>query len=199
MPPKVQFTKEQILDAALELVISDGVDSLSARNLAKKLNSSVAPIYANYKNTKELFDDVLEKIKIMTWEYSTKPYTPHGFFNIGIGQLLIANDFPNLFMDLLYKSSIATEMDCDTENMMIDIMVKDEKLKGLSRSQCGRVLEKMAIFTSGLAIAVANESQKLPINRALEIMEESANQIIYAERDGNYDRNLEKIDFDNII
>jgi AcrR family transcriptional regulator len=48
MPPKVQFSKEQILDTAFELVAEAGMAALSVRALAKRLGSSVAPIYVNF-------------------------------------------------------------------------------------------------------------------------------------------------------
>jgi hypothetical protein len=122
------------------------------------------------------------KVGQVVWEYSTKPYTKHGFFNIGIGQLLIARDYPLLFKDLTLKCPEAMSMDNNSWNMMLDIMEKDEMLEGLNREQCSTILEKMALQTSGLAIALATGSINLTIKRAITIMEETACQIIYAEQ-----------------
>lgn len=192
MPPKVQFTKEKILDEAYKLVINQGIDALSARSLAKELGSSVAPIYVNFKNTTELFEAVMKRIGQVVWSYCTKPYTKYGFFNIGIGQLLIARDYPLIFKDITLKYPKSMTMEGREWEMMIDIMERDELLKGLSRRQCASILEKMAIQTSGLSMALATGSSSLTLERALTIMEETANQLIYAELSGlKIEKNLE--------
>ncbi|MBN2616782.1 MAG: TetR/AcrR family transcriptional regulator [Spirochaetales bacterium] len=182
MPPKVQFSKEQILNAAFDLVINKGIDALSVRVLAKELGCSVAPIYINFKNTKELFNAVMGKVGEVVWKYSTKNYTKHGFFNIGIGQLLIAKDYPILFKDLVIKCPEAINMDKTTWNKMVDIMESDEMLKGLNREQCSTILNKMALQTSGLSVALANKNSGITIEDAFLIMEETASQLIYAEQ-----------------
>ena len=45
MPKKVLFSKELILDKSFELFKEEGIESISARNVAKMLDSSPAPIY----------------------------------------------------------------------------------------------------------------------------------------------------------
>ena len=45
MPKKVLFSKEVILDTAFKLFKEEGYDAISARNVAKALDSSPAPIY----------------------------------------------------------------------------------------------------------------------------------------------------------
>ena len=45
MPKKVIYTKEQIVEKAYELLKVEGLNSITARNLAKNLKTSPAPIY----------------------------------------------------------------------------------------------------------------------------------------------------------
>lgn len=40
MPKQVQFTKEIIIKAAIEILRSDGIDALTARSLSRKLGCS---------------------------------------------------------------------------------------------------------------------------------------------------------------
>jgi AcrR family transcriptional regulator len=105
MPPKVQFSKEQILDTAFELVAEAGMAALSVRALAKRLGSSVAPIYVNFKNTGELMAALERKIIDVVWRYSTREYCTHGFFNIGIGQLLFVQGLPQALPRSGYQAS----------------------------------------------------------------------------------------------
>lgn len=40
MPPKAKFTKQQITEAGLEIIRTEGMENLTARALGKKLGSS---------------------------------------------------------------------------------------------------------------------------------------------------------------
>ena len=50
MPPKVTFTKEDVIQAAFEIVQKRGVKLFTARRIAKKLKSSTAPVYSHFKS-----------------------------------------------------------------------------------------------------------------------------------------------------
>jgi hypothetical protein len=81
---------------------------------------------------------------------------------------------------------------------MVDIMVADSLLEGLSREQCRALLEKMAIQTSGLSLAIAREEPALSLERALGIMEETANQLIFAEKQGYGSAQIKRICIDGV-
>ena len=40
MPPKPKFTKEEIVDAALDIVSRDGVEAMTAREVGERLGTS---------------------------------------------------------------------------------------------------------------------------------------------------------------
>jgi AcrR family transcriptional regulator len=202
MGPKVQFTKEQIIETALEIVIEKGFDALSVRFLANELGSSVAPIYVNFKSSQDLLDAVLQKIQQIMWQYSTKEYCEYGFFNIGIGQLLLARDYPKLYLDLLLKPPLARSHTVPEKRVfekMVEIMQEDPMLEGLSQEQCARLLEKMSVQTSGLAIAIAKEEPEMTVEHALQVMEETANQLIFAEKTGYSKSEQVKITLDEVL
>ena len=45
MPPKCKFTKEEIIEAALEMVKADGIEAVTARALGAKLGTSSKPVF----------------------------------------------------------------------------------------------------------------------------------------------------------
>lgn len=61
MPPKFKFSKEQILDASIEIIRENGSEALTARALAQKLDASAKPIFTLFKNMKELEEEVICK------------------------------------------------------------------------------------------------------------------------------------------
>ncbi len=62
MPPKTKYTRDVVLDAALEVVRSQGLAGLSARTVARELGSSTAPVSGAFENMQALNDAVVEAI-----------------------------------------------------------------------------------------------------------------------------------------
>jgi AcrR family transcriptional regulator len=58
MPPKVRVTKEEIINAAFEIVRRSGPQALNARNVATALNCSTQPIFSNFASMEELQEAV---------------------------------------------------------------------------------------------------------------------------------------------
>ena len=54
MPAVRKVSKEQIIDAAVEVLRDDGFSAINARSVAKKLGCSTQPIYFSFKNMDEL-------------------------------------------------------------------------------------------------------------------------------------------------
>ena len=50
MPPRAKFTKEQIVNAALDMIRENGPSELTARSLGKRLGSSACPIFTVFDN-----------------------------------------------------------------------------------------------------------------------------------------------------
>lgn len=58
MPPKPKFTKEEIVQAALNVVSEKGVEALTAKELGTALGSSARPIFTVFNSMKEVRDEV---------------------------------------------------------------------------------------------------------------------------------------------
>ena len=54
MPAVRKVSKEQIIDAAVEVLRDNGFSAINARSVAKKLGCSTQPIYFSFKNMDEL-------------------------------------------------------------------------------------------------------------------------------------------------
>ncbi len=104
MPPRVKFTKEEIIDAAVETVRKYGADGLTARNTALQLRTSTHPIFTYYATIEDLKRDVYEAAKDIhrrRIELGLKSKVP--FLGVGLQYLAFAKDDPELYK-LLYLS-----------------------------------------------------------------------------------------------
>ena len=54
MPPKPKFTREQVADAAYQMIKEGGVSALTARDLGTRLGTSARPIFTLFKNMDEV-------------------------------------------------------------------------------------------------------------------------------------------------
>lgn len=60
MPPKPKFTKEELIQAALELTREGGIEMVVARNLGKKLNTAPSTIFTHFNSVEEIRQAVVE-------------------------------------------------------------------------------------------------------------------------------------------
>lgn len=58
MPPKPRFTREELVDAALDIVSRKGIEALTARELGEALSSSARPIFTVFRSMEELQQEV---------------------------------------------------------------------------------------------------------------------------------------------
>ena len=54
MPPKFKFTREEIIEKALNVTRAKGISGLTARTLAAELGSSSKTIFGSFKNMEEV-------------------------------------------------------------------------------------------------------------------------------------------------
>lgn len=184
MPPKIQFTKEEIITAALDIASLEGVSKLSVRKVATKLGCSVAPIYVNFENAEALNNAVLERIFQMVWQYLTKPYTSMGFLNIGIGQIMLAKDYPKVFIDFMTCAPNKVDHKLNDNQEMLKIMSEDDLLSDFTDTERAKLLNKMAIFTHGISssIAFGHYNNDIDVNYWVDLLEETGMQLIFAAK-----------------
>ena len=58
---KPKCSKEDIINAAYELMIESGVDSIVSREVGKKLGTTTAPIFTFFSGMNELKEEVYQK------------------------------------------------------------------------------------------------------------------------------------------
>ena len=60
MPPKPKFTKEELVQAALELTREGGLEMVVARNLGKRLDTAPSTIFTHFDSVEEIRQAVIE-------------------------------------------------------------------------------------------------------------------------------------------
>ncbi len=101
MPPKPKFSKEQIVDAALEIARTRGINAVVAREVGSRLGTSSSPIFTFWNNMDELIADVRAKAYEIFSQYLAvaDDYVP-AFKMRGMQFVKFASDEPHLFRAL---------------------------------------------------------------------------------------------------
>ena len=98
MPPRVKFTKEEIVEAALRVTREGGIDSLTARSLAAELGASTRPMFTYFETVDELKHEVHEAAKGIYKTYIERGLAePVPFLGVGQNTIRFALEEPELF------------------------------------------------------------------------------------------------------
>lgn len=154
MPKKISFTREKILKCSYQLLKEKGIEEITARNIAKKLNCSPVPIYSSFTSMGELKEELMKKAKEEFLFYVKKNYTDKILFNIGIGIVYFAKEERQLFSSIFFEQNSYKELINEFNEMIFEEFNKDEKLKKLSIEKQKWLLHKCWIYAHGLATLV---------------------------------------------
>lgn len=161
MSKPTKITKEIILEKALEIIRTQGIEKVSNREIAKKLNSSIRPIYYQFKNSEELYNELLMKMETYFYSFllDNEIEDIPKYKQIGINYIKFAKEEPNIFKALFMKKNNLV-----VENFIGQIkeFKEIEKFVKLSTNLKNEEIKsfhvKMWIFTHGLATLVASNT-----------------------------------------
>lgn len=156
MPPKCRFTREEIIQAALDLTAEKGVGALTARGLAQRLGSSAKPIFGLFANMEEVQQEVVKAASLRYQEYlrqdmSAGRYPPYKAS--GMAYIRFAREQKELFKLLFMRDRTHEEKAAGDELEALLGLI--QKNMGLSRDDAYRFHLEMWIYVHGIATMIA--------------------------------------------
>ena len=162
MPPKAKFTKAEIIEAALNIVRTEGYEALTSRALGTYLGSSARPIFTVFKNMEEVQQVMIEAAKNLYKEYVNKGLTAeHPFKGVGTQYILFSVNEPKLFQ-LLFMAEQKQIPDLSGVLPLIDESYKDillsiQKDYEISELSAKKLYRHLWIYTHGIASLCATK------------------------------------------
>lgn len=162
MPPKAKFTREEVIDAALNIVRNEGFSALTARALGTKLGSSARPVFTVFQGMEEVQQAVVDKAKALYKEYVKRGLsdTP-AFKGVGTQYILFAINDPKLFQLLFMKEHE------DVPELFAVLPIIDESYDeilssvrdgyGLTNETAEKMYRHLWIYTHGIAALCATK------------------------------------------
>lgn len=158
MAPRNKFTKEEMTAAAIQVVRKNGISSLTAQALAKKLNISTQPVFTCFGTISNLKSEVhteAEKIFDSYVEEGLKERIP--FLGYGMKYFKFAKEEPQLYRMLFLESN---------ENNALSGMKHAQdilrptlmKIYNINKNEADRYFRDMWIASHGLATLLVTGS-----------------------------------------
>ena len=164
MPPKVKITKEDIIEAAVELVRKSGAHALNARTIASMLGCSTQPVFSNFATMDQLRLAVAQRAGEICGEYMQKeaergefpPYKASG-----IGYIRFAKEESTRFALIYMRERAGTDIPVELElNGKMESMVHSNT--GLGDDGTKLFHLEMWVFVHGIATMFATGFLDLP-------------------------------------
>ena len=174
--PKIKFTKNDILNAAYDVMKQNGIKHISARRIAEKFKGSTAPIYANFSTIDELKKEVIRMAEEKLNEYLYRDYTGRELVDAAMGFIKVARDEKELFRAIFLD---AAEGFSDLFNKTMNSLLKEEivlkSFPKLSFTQAKDGIERLWVHLFGYATLVFVSTN--PENETNEVIEDKINGI----------------------
>ena len=156
MPRKVQFTREMIIEAAIQMVREKGPECINARDLGDYMGCSSRPLFTAFRNMEELTDAVreevsrrfAERVRIARDTHSPEPAAKR----MGMCIVGFAQDEPNLYKFIHWRGSKLVPFN-DLSKIMIQQYQTDYHL---SDEDAVAFFDHMMIFNMGLCSLITN-------------------------------------------
>lgn len=164
MPTTTRITKEMILNAAFDITRNEGIEKLSNREIAKKMNCSIRPIYYQFKNSEELYKELYNKINSYFYDFIMKNIVddiPH-YKQIGINYIKFAQEETNFFKVLFMSPArdVPNTFVATDKNGFAGVIDAIKLSTYLSDKDIKSFHTKMWIFVHGIATLTVSKSVK---------------------------------------
>ncbi|MGN0528026.1 MAG: TetR/AcrR family transcriptional regulator [Eubacterium sp.] len=162
MPPKAKFTRQQIIQAAVDVTREQGISAVTAREVGKQLGTSSTPVFVAFENMEDLKQEVFKEVERHYSQYINEGlnYTPM-FKAFGLRMIEYAKEYPNLFKVLFMNS---TESNMNYDDMIMNFPSADLCLKaikeqtGLSEEQVELLFKQTLISGLGICYLVSSST-----------------------------------------
>ena len=159
MSKKPTTTRQDMIDAAFQLIREEGFESLTARNLAGRLGCSTQPIMYQFPNLNELKDLTYRKADDFHTEFIFKD---NDLLKIGLRYISFADEEKDLFRFLFQSghfdgSSLGELLKAPDTKRLISKTAEELNIPDKKALKC---FETLFVMVHGYASLIANNAMK---------------------------------------
>ncbi len=161
MPPKTKIPKERIITTAYEMTKTSGIESVTAKAIAKQLNCSIQPIYWVFDTMDNLRKAIMqEAIKEYNKYLLTEIPNLSKYQSAGWNYIRFAKERPYLFKLLFMterqSNTSISESNLDENKEYLLSLIKDDY--SLNEKQANELYVRLWLFSHGIATMIATKT-----------------------------------------
>lgn len=206
-PPKAKFTRDEIIEKALDIVHTEGIDRLTSRELGAQLGSSARPIFTVFESMDEVKLEVIRHARELYRQYVDRGLKARlAFQGVGVAYITFALEEPKLFQ-LLFMNAQTTKDDAG-EAVSVNVsqilpLIDDSYEKilrsvqepyGLDRQTADRLYQHLWIYTHGIAAMCATRLCNYTMEQMKEMMKEVFDGLLFRIKNEQQSNTLQQAD-----
>lgn len=192
MGASLKITKDKILDSAFDIVRKEGIEVVSNRKIAENLNTSIRPIYYQFKNSNELNNELYRKMKRYFYRFVLNNINDEmpKYKQVGINYIKFAKEENNIF-----KALFMTDNPVILEDKSFSITEDYPELKEiesyikistkLSDKEVKTFHVKMWLFTHGIATLLSSKTLFLSDEQIKSLLSQEFQALMLLEENPN--------------
>ena len=191
MARKKEIDKQRILDAAYKLAVRGGIESLTARNIAKAVNCSTQPIYLEFKNMQDLRNQVLARIsdelKSNTLQQN---FTGEPLIDLDLSYLYFAKEHVDLFRAMFVDGKFGNQMIVDTlMGLGLEKFKQQFDAEQFSEERLNHIAISNWIAATGLATLLINKMANFTQAQMISVLKAQIHEAMLNDRLTNVEEN----------
>lgn len=161
MPPKPKCSREDIINAAYELMNESGVDAIVAREVGKKIGTTTGPIFTFFSGMNELKEEVYQKAFDECLNYLNESLAYEmAYREFGHRWIKYAYENPHAYRMLFVTHRPGTEVkgyiNEDFDEILLSMRKEVKKTYELSDQDAKNLIDNMCIYAQGIATLLVN-------------------------------------------
>ena len=191
MARKKEIDKQRILDAAYKLAVRGGIESFTARNIAKAINCSTQPIYLEFKNMQDLRNQVLARIsdelKSNTLQQN---FTGEPLIDLDLSYLYFAKEHIDLFRAMFVDGKFGNQMIVDTlMGLGLEKFKQQFDAEQFSEERLNHIVISNWIAATGLATLLINKMANFTQAQMISVLKAQIHEAMLNDRLTNVEEN----------
>ena len=179
MPPTPIITKQDILNAGIQLIRENGIRSVNARSLAKSLSCSTKPLFRIYKNMEELKKDIKKELDIYYNDFMEKNMTNENrLLSQGISYIEFARSEKMIFSSLFMNMTMAGPplQDIIHAEWNRASIENAKALTGLSTEKAEMLFINFWLYSHGIATQIVSNDIDIPLDLVKKLLKNAFNR-----------------------
>ena len=177
MAPPLKISRESVIEGGYRLILSDGLENLNCRNIAKLLGCSTQPVFSRFPNMEELkravFVYACEKLETSIAESSAED----SCFRSAYTKLFhLAREEKNIFRLIFLSTNhreatfLKERLSYRTNQRILDEFMEKYQL---DREKAEDLLERLSLFIHGIAVVLATTTMDYSDEKIHEMVEKT--------------------------